>query len=597
MNAMSTRQVVQWAAVAAPPGMMAALIWTFGVDVPYWDEWLTLRVPLSAKRRTLEAVTVWAQHNDHRLVVLNLISAALARWSSYNLISGMYIGFTFQLLTLAFIWRLVRLTVARRDPAIEWVAMAGASLLLFWTAAADTWIWSIASIQFFASAFCGAGVVWALAEWQQRWRGVVVGSVFSTLGVLNAATGFPLLAVVPCGIWLTGWRGRRLALALAATLTVGLAVTAVYFSGWSPHMPVVAPRDPQRLMALVVYGLTYLGSPVQLMPPFDWRVGWVGGAVACAALSGAVLFWRGRWPEARAQLSPWILLALYSCLNAGLTALGRGTLGPGQAMATRYVPIATLFWVAGIVITAALVTRLIRETSGALRLSAAAGLLMCAFGAVYLQVYASSVAAMGRFSEQMQQYADYARAYDTAGDAWMAQLYEDPDHVRAVARQLHQHEMSLFNRPAPEFGPESGAFAAAYDRAVRSGTCALDEINGHVAGAEPFVLPRGIFGATGWAVDSSDEVPSEQIYGVLRSPERRLLIAARRVRRPDVADLLASPRYERSGFRVSGSIAQLPSGDYRLAIAQGRPAGLVVCEFPNVLTIPDPGAPGEARVR
>ena len=60
---------------------------------------------------------------------------------------------------------------------------------------------------------------------------------------------------------------------------------------------------------------------------------------------------------------------------------------------------------------------------------------------------------------------------------------------------------------------------------------------------------------------------------------------ASRVKRPDVAAYLNNPGLDMAGFRLQGSIAGVPAGEYRIGVAQQHDRGFVYCEFPNAITL------------
>ncbi|HZS38481.1 MAG TPA: hypothetical protein VFF06_16715, partial [Polyangia bacterium] len=65
--------------VALVPAIaLAAFVWRFGVDVPYWDQWELVPLLKGAHDGTLRAADFFALHNEHRLVVPRLIMLGLA---------------------------------------------------------------------------------------------------------------------------------------------------------------------------------------------------------------------------------------------------------------------------------------------------------------------------------------------------------------------------------------------------------------------------------------------------------------------------------------------------------------------------------------
>jgi hypothetical protein len=197
-------------AVAIPPGAMAALIQRYGVNVPVLDEWdMSVPLVLRAREGSLQFAQLWAQQNEHRMLVVNLLTLLLQKITNYNVVVSMYCGLAFEVLTLVLILRILAITLRGADPRVFRPLALCASLIFFWPVAWENWTWGMPSIEFFGSLFWAVAVVWALAEWPGRWLGVVIASAAAILGLRTAATGFPLLAMVILGIPAPTARGTR----------------------------------------------------------------------------------------------------------------------------------------------------------------------------------------------------------------------------------------------------------------------------------------------------------------------------------------------------------------------------------------------------
>jgi hypothetical protein len=67
-------------AVAATPAAMVALIHRYGVNVPVLDEWdMSVPLVLRAREGTLQFAQLWAQQNEHRMLLVNLITLLFQR--------------------------------------------------------------------------------------------------------------------------------------------------------------------------------------------------------------------------------------------------------------------------------------------------------------------------------------------------------------------------------------------------------------------------------------------------------------------------------------------------------------------------------------
>src|SRR5437764_7589691 len=65
------------AATLLPIAFIVALIWRYGVNVPFWDEWSLIDLFEHAHAHKLSLADFLAQNNEHRLVFPKLIFLAL----------------------------------------------------------------------------------------------------------------------------------------------------------------------------------------------------------------------------------------------------------------------------------------------------------------------------------------------------------------------------------------------------------------------------------------------------------------------------------------------------------------------------------------
>src|SRR5690349_3177465 len=67
----------------APAAATLELILRYGVDLPFYDQWVA-EAPLFAKiwRHRASVADFWAQHNEHRMVFPKIVFVALA-WATH----------------------------------------------------------------------------------------------------------------------------------------------------------------------------------------------------------------------------------------------------------------------------------------------------------------------------------------------------------------------------------------------------------------------------------------------------------------------------------------------------------------------------------
>ena len=73
-------------------GLYVAYIVQFGINVPHWDDWQTVQLLASYRNGTLHFSQLWAQQNEGRLLVPNIIAIVVGELSHFNLKVEMYLG-------------------------------------------------------------------------------------------------------------------------------------------------------------------------------------------------------------------------------------------------------------------------------------------------------------------------------------------------------------------------------------------------------------------------------------------------------------------------------------------------------------------------
>jgi len=436
-------------AVALPPACIAAMIHWHGVNVPYWDEWDTIPRVIKAFNGTLTFQDLWSQHNEHRLLLVNIISIVLAKATSYDLKSNMYCGFGFQILSLVLIGRLIRITCRNARPVLIRPLTICASLLIFSTAAWECWTWAMASVQFLLSVLWAVATVWALTEWPGCWRGVAIAFSTAILGACTAASGLPLFAVLIVGILWVGREGGRVRWAqLGFVVLLTALFVAFYFIGWNSVSHSTQAFSVRSAAAFVEYPFTYLGSPF-VNRGSSWKLAFAFGVLGSSLFSFHV--WRIlHWPPGRAaSVAPWVLLAVFVVLNAGLTTVGRFDLGAGQGVASRYTDIALLFWISLLVLSCALARRSEWRPRGA-RESVVAAILGAALIAGYAVRYWQGYERMVERAQALEAASQFVLDYKTAPDEVLLPLHPFPATVREQAEALDQFSLGPFAQRRPD---------------------------------------------------------------------------------------------------------------------------------------------------
>ncbi len=318
---------------------LLALVLRRGVDVPYWDEWDWADLVYAAHTHTLTFAQLWESHNEHRILVPNLLMLALDRFGGWDPVREQLLSVAVLALTQLVVWLLIRRTVPAGRRGVCFLA---ATALLLGLAQHENLGWGFQMAWF----LCDLGLVvavWQLASparsaWPLRIAvaAAVVASLSSSQGLLVWPAGLIAIALIP----------RAFALRAGVWVAAGAVTTAVVRSGTFHTGAPGHEGFRAGLGALADYVLIYLGSPVAMSWSYP-RSREAGVVVLLALLAVAVCALRAPLAR-RVRCAPWLAVAAYAVLTAMLTALGRAGFGPEQANSSRYSSISELAWVAAL---------------------------------------------------------------------------------------------------------------------------------------------------------------------------------------------------------------------------------------------------------
>ena len=350
-----------------PPILIVLFVADRGNNMPYLHQWEnSVLIAVKAAAGTLTPADVVRQNFDHRLVFANLITLVLTYTTNWNLVVEMGLVWLVAVANLGLLLALFRLHSPRLLPAV----LLPFSLLVFAVRANSIWLWSMLIstpliIMFLLLA------LYVLKRYPVGWRPLLIAAlcaVCMSLCLLQGFIAWPLLLVA---LWLYGYRKP------AYTL-VWLAVTAVtillYFSNYD--FSLLGANEDGNSAGLVTnagkligYSLAYLGNPF-VITSGEWRYLSMALAIiglALGALNAVYLWLRSR---SLADVTAWVVLALWACGSALLTALGRSAaypeLLPQQPMIDRYVPPPAMFWAAFVALAVLVLWRVAQGERGAL---------------------------------------------------------------------------------------------------------------------------------------------------------------------------------------------------------------------------------------
>jgi hypothetical protein len=523
--------------------------------VPFWDMWDGMvGFYLSILDGDLSAL--WAQHNEHRLVLTRLLF--LADLELFDGRAGPLIVVNYLLAgtgALVF-WRLLRESSAAEE------GRANAALVLRLAVLASLFLWcqqeNLASAfqsQFFLAQLLPLAALLCLRRAAGPGRGGAWFAAACLLGVLslgsmaNGVLALPLLAALA---WLLGLgRARVAVLLLLSALGAGL-----YLHGYAAHpghgsLTYELAHHP---LGIAAYLLLYFGSPV------DYLVGGGTAAHVASALAGlacallSVCAALRIAPGRRATTLALLAFLAYLAVSALATAGGRLLLGLNQALSSRYTTPVLMAWASLAVLYAPALVRWLDRAQLPMRVTCS----LLAGAALLLQVQA-----LGPPTDVLleRKVALLALALQTQDEGTISKIYPDTWRAMRLTREATARELAPFGQyPWRDL---SGRIGAGY------GTPEATACRGSLDPLPAANPARRLVRVNGWL--DADALGSEPGLVVLLSRDGR--IAGYAMAEDTLGGLAAGLVFEHDGRRhFAGYLSRDQAPDGAVTIVAERPS-------------------------
>ncbi len=325
-----------WALLASSVVCTALYIWVYGVNIPFWDEWIVIDMIRRHCDGLYKWPQIWGQHNEHRLVWPKIFFL-----SEYCLLGNhypkacMFVCLGLLSAIMPFMLSALSATLPDTSRRLRLFLFIPIAWLLVSIRQFENLLWGF-QVTFVSVAFFAVAVFWTLARFSSaenkagRLLLFLAAVVLSILSSLSSAMGL-FVWVAGCIMFL-GSRGKRLLWAVS-WLILAVAMWLVYFNGYQkpPNHPALANIFMQPL-DVVYFFLATVGAPSGPIP----AVAAFFGFFVCACL--VIQLWRAIKANGRdsAQLF-WLACAFFGLACAASITFGRAGFGVKQATSSRYI--------------------------------------------------------------------------------------------------------------------------------------------------------------------------------------------------------------------------------------------------------------------
>jgi hypothetical protein len=444
---MNSKKILFAGLALIPPLSIVYLVYSYGLNVPYWDQWEL--VPLFEKLYSgkLAISDFWCLHNEHRLFfprIIMLFIGHLTHWDiKYEFCTNVIMAGTI----LFFLYSLLRKSMQAHIP--PWL-VAIISFLVFSPAQWENWTWGW-SIQIFLNILAAVASIWALDRW--RVKGLIISMTFAIVASYSFNNGLLIWIV----LLLFGIQQRRSWKEITVLLGTFAGVTALYFYSYTKpiHHPSVFHFISHRL-DFIKYVLAYIGSP--LGQEHSGRSIVIGFFLISIMLI-AITHIRRYSKEKFAELFPWLALASYAFLSACITAVGRVGFGVSQAVSSRYVTISNLFIISEFVVIALWIKNyLLTHKTLPRKIDIGIKCVVVLLIVACISSFSCGAKRMAKRKESLQKGMLSLKHIEVASDENLELLYPNADIVRKRVLILRDLQLSLFKNFSSDNMEENGKF-------------------------------------------------------------------------------------------------------------------------------------------
>ncbi len=319
-----------------PAIFLLLLLFTKSVNVPFYDHWELVPIIQHIRAGHFYITDFWWQHNEHRIIIPNIVLTISAMLTHWNTIAECFISFLVSIVSFVLLLKtLGRTTDDLKCKFPLWLPVV-LSVIWFSPVQVENWLWGW-QLEWFLNVLGVILVAYALSKVKNKDLSVqnlllaVAGGILAQFSLGNGTILWPVVVIILL------YKGIPF-MKTASVASVGIITTALYYHHY------VTPTYPSKTLFLkqpisfTRYVFVYLGRPLTFLH--------TGAVVMGAALLVLFLclnvYLLAKNRAVFNKFLPWLLLESYAIGSACITAVSRLGLGLSQAYSSRYTTIAML---------------------------------------------------------------------------------------------------------------------------------------------------------------------------------------------------------------------------------------------------------------
>jgi len=374
------KYVISFLMISLPAFTVGFLIYLFGYRFPYWDEILYLPLYNQLNQGTLSIKDLFFLQNNHRPFFPRIITLTLAKISSWNELTILYCSLSCVIALFIILGYIIK-SEKKEDNKnivnkyIKFISLCYVSLFLFSWSQMENWVWGLQLMMFITNLLCVL-ILFFIYKYEMNLSVLIICILLSISASLSFANGLLIWFVsLPFLIYKIAKAKKQNYSLLLIWILCAIAVMSLYFTNY--HTPSISKtNETTNLIHKFLYFLLYIGSPISgfiFSPPWHGNkipephvIQYIFGIAGiliwlvllyktknsifteiqyCKHEKGIQILLKKQVQKIEAdEYLFWKCLSLFSIFSGILVTLGRSQIGLGQALSSRYITTACLFW-------------------------------------------------------------------------------------------------------------------------------------------------------------------------------------------------------------------------------------------------------------
>ncbi|MFM6455014.1 MAG: hypothetical protein ACKPH7_24790 [Planktothrix sp.] len=307
----------------------------FGVNVPFYDQWVLPALFEKTATGTLAFKDLFELHNNHRILFPRLIFIGLGFISNWNIKLELFFSLGLAILTFILLYKISAKTSKNKNYFFHFTNLLTA-LIFFSLAQSENWLWGF-QIALFLINFCVILSCWIFTQEEVKPKTkLLIAAIPCLIASFSSAQGLmSWLALIPC-VWMGTTKSNSRKKYLVLWFILFLISSLVYSIGYTQDPKTIDLEPLERLFTAVYFFLNLIAAP--LTNSYDFSR-WMGLIIILNFIGlGYYCFISRKSQEYLIKsCSSWVSLGIFSILCSILITLGRYDYGSNYAIdASRY---------------------------------------------------------------------------------------------------------------------------------------------------------------------------------------------------------------------------------------------------------------------